>query len=124
MSDARIVSTAMRRPRGCLLSQTVPTQLRSSRRWPFTWSPSRRYQSVSTQTPVPEPHSEPTVPCDSCGRDTPAPAPTGSTVGRARCAECEIAVAQALDELMRQLVGPRTDADTLPLVAPLSELPR
>ena len=33
---------------------------------------------------------------------------------RARCSDCEIAVAQALDEVMRQLVGPRTDADALP----------
>jgi len=66
---------------------------------------------VSNQTPAPEPDSEPFVPCDSCGRDTPTPAGSGITVRRARCAECEIAVAQALDEVVRQLV------------VPLSELP-
>ncbi len=71
-------------------------------------------KSVSIQTPATEPHSEPTVPCDSCGRDTPTPAGGGVTVPRARCSDCEIAVAQALDEVMRQLVGPRTDADALP----------
>jgi hypothetical protein len=92
--------------RAALLRQTVQPAPRYWRRWPFTWSPSRRYQSVTTETPVPEPHSEATVPCDSCGRDTPTPVGSGATVRRARCTECEIAVAQALDEVVRQLVVP------------------
>jgi hypothetical protein len=84
------------------------------RKWPSTASRWRRYQSVNTQTPVSEPGAEPTLTCDSCGREMPIPAGSGVTMPRARCAECEVAVAAALDDVVRQLVGLGNEAGDLP----------
>ncbi len=106
MSDVRVARMASNSSGRCLLRQTVHAQpLLYPHKRPSTSPRSCRYQSVSTQTPVPGPRSEATLTCESCGRDTPIPAVSGVSRPRARCAECEIAVEAALDDVVRQLVG-------------------